>query len=154
MRAMTRYIAMLMAVLCASCAQDLYEQRTASMKTHIRAFYDHLRSDRVTAAVIENEKLEAMASMVGTEIVRSRSPFAANQVNRDWVLVKTAKQAAAENWLNLGRYLTRRQRYDEARGAYRRVLSTYQDEPYRAYADQAKIGLQDLEMIVNPSGKR
>jgi hypothetical protein len=75
------------------------------MKTHIRNFYNHLRSDRVRAALLENERLESIASTIGAEIRQSRPSLADNQVNRNWVLLKTVNQAAAENWLNLGRYL-------------------------------------------------
>ncbi len=133
------------------CAKDLYQQRTVLIKDHIRNFYDHLQSDRVRSAIFENERLEALASTIGAEIRQSPQSFADNQVNRDWVLLKTANQAAAENWLHLGRYLTHRNRYDEALGAYQRVLSTYRDEQYQAYREQAKAGLQDIETILVPS---
>lgn len=142
----------LLALFSAACAQDLYQQRTALMKTHIRNFYQHLQADHVMSAVVENEKLEGLASTIGAEIRQSRDPFAANRVNRDWVQLKTANQAAADNWLNLGRYFLHHKRYEEARGAYRRVLNTYHDEDYyRPYVEQAQAGLQDVEMILNPS---
>ena len=141
-------------VWCAGCAHDLYQQRTDMMKEHIQGFYDHLRSNRVRAAVLENERLEALVSTIGAEIRQSRQSHADNQVNRDWVLLKTAREAAAENWLNLGRYFAQRKQYEEARGAYRRVLVTYQDEAFRAYREQAGAGLRDLDMMSNSSGSR
>ncbi len=137
--------------LWTGCAKDLYQQRTVLIKDHIRNFYAYLQSDRVRSAILENERLEALASTIGAEIRQSPQSFADNQVNRDWVLLKTANQAAAENWLNLGRYLTHRKRYDEALGAYQRVLSTYRDEQYQAYREQAKAGVQDIETIFAPS---
>jgi hypothetical protein len=139
-------------VWCAGCTQDLYQQRTTMMKGHIKGFYDHLGSDRVKAAVLENERLEGLASTVGAEIRQSRQSLADNQVNRDWVLLKTAHEAAAENWLNLGRYFAHHKQYDEARGAYRRVLTTYRDEAFRAYREQANAGIHDLDMMSSPSG--
>ncbi|MGH7231859.1 MAG: hypothetical protein ACREJU_10950 [Nitrospiraceae bacterium] len=140
-----------LSVVCLACAQDLYQQRTDTMKKHISNFYDHLQSDRVRAAILENERLEAMASTVGAEIRRDPQSLADNRVNRDWILFKTANQAAAENWLSLGRYLAHRKRYDEARGAYRRVLRTYHGEQFRPYLDQANAGLQDLDTIFSPT---
>jgi hypothetical protein len=142
--------AVLLGILFTACAGDLYQQRTGEVKSHIGNFYDHLQAGRVAAAVAENERLEAVASAIGADIRQSRQAFAANQVNRDWVLLKAAKEAAAENWLNLGRYLMHQQRYAEARGAYQRVMKTYSDPLYRAYIDQAQAGLNDVDLIFNP----
>lgn len=152
MRTLVTPIALsMLVILWAGCAKDLYQQRTALINDHIRNFYAYLQSDRVRSAILENERLEALASTIGAEIRQSPQSFADNQVNRDWVLLKTANQAAAENWLNLGHYLSHRKRYDEARGAYQRVLSSYRDEQYQAYREQAKAGLQNLDTIFAPS---
>jgi tetratricopeptide (TPR) repeat protein len=136
-------------MLAAACAQDLYHQRITAMKDHTRNFYTHLQADRVHAAVIENERIEAIASTAGAETLQRSHTRGSTDLDPNWELVRTAYQAAAENWLNLGRYLMHHKRYDEARAVYRRVLNVYADPLYRTYAEQAKAGLKDVD-ILNP----
>jgi tetratricopeptide (TPR) repeat protein len=124
------------------------------MKEHVRNFYHLLEKDRVSAAIIENERIEAIASATSADALRQRPVEGSKDVDRNWGLVRTAHQAAAENWISLGRYLAHKKRYDEAQGAYRRVLNTYTDPLYRPYLEQAAAGLQDVELILQPSKTR
>jgi hypothetical protein len=148
----TRWILIPLAVLVASgCAHDLYEQRADTMKAHVKAFYKHLQSDQVSAAIFENEQIEAMAHQIGDSILRRQNQLAASEIDRDWMQVKSAHETAAENWLALAKYLVLKKRYDQARGAYQRILATYTDTRYRTYAEQAKAGLRDLDLILAPT---
>jgi hypothetical protein len=137
-------------LLIVGCAQDLQQRRAETIKTHVRAFYDNLAADRVTAAITENEQIEGVASVIGQEILQRRRQPADNQIDRDWMMLRTAKETAAENWLALGRYLVLTKRFEEARGTYQRILSTYNEPRYHAYAEQAKTGLRDLDLILAP----
>ena len=97
-------LSLLLALLLWGCVQDVYQQRAGTMKTYVRAFYDHLEADRVTAAVLENEQIEALARDMEAGIRRRAHQTATNQVDRDWMQVKSANETAAENWLALAKY--------------------------------------------------
>lgn len=137
--------------LAAGCAQDPYARRAEIIKAHTRHFYEHLQAGRVPDAVVENERIEMVATQWGKEIrQRPRLPAVNNnEVDRDWMLWKAANEAAAENWLALARYLVLTKQYASARETYRRILSTYTDSANHHYADQARKGLQDLDLIIN-----
>ncbi len=140
----------LVGLLVAGCAHDVYQKQADAIKEHSRAFYQHLEADRVTAAIGENEQIEALAIRLGEQIRTRRRQPAADQVDREWAMVKTAKTAAAENWLALARYLTHKQRYEQARRTYQRILDTYGDKLYRTYTEQAELGLHDLNILTAP----
>lgn len=129
------------------CASDPYRDRTETIKRHVKSFYDHLQDGRVAAAITENERIEAIAAEAGAEMLRRGRPAADNRLDRDAWIVRTAHEAAAENWLALARYLSIKGRYSEARAAYQRVLSEYRDPGFRAFAEQARLGLKDLEIL-------
>jgi hypothetical protein len=133
------------------CAGDIYQQRAKTMKNHTAAFYKNLEKDRVAAAILDNEQIEAMAAQMEESILRRENQLAASQIDRDWMQVKAAREAAAENWLALAKYLVLKKRYDQARGTYQRVLGTYTEARYRAYAEQARAGLRDLDLILAPT---
>jgi hypothetical protein len=139
----------LLAAMTAGCTKDPFRQRTDAIKDHVKAFYDHLQAGRVGAAVVENERIEGMAAAAGADVLRRGRPVADNQVDRDWLIVKAANEAAAENWLALARYLTIKKRFSEARAAYGRVLDGYDESAYRAYTEQARRGIKDLD-VLNP----
>ncbi|HET8580060.1 MAG TPA: hypothetical protein VFL31_03600, partial [Nitrospiraceae bacterium] len=63
-------LSLMLALLLWGCTQDVYQQRTGAMKTHVRSFYEHLEADQVTAAVLENEQIEAMARDIEAGIRR------------------------------------------------------------------------------------
>ena len=138
-------------VLLSGCARDLYQQRAETMKDHVAAFYKDLKADQVSAAILENEQIEAMARQMEEGILRRQNQLAATDIDRDWMQVKVAHETAAENWLALAKYLVIKKRYDQARGTYQRILATYTDARYRTYADQAKAGLRDLDLIIAPA---
>lgn len=47
------------------CTHDTYQQRADIVKDHVEAFYSHLKTNHVEAAVRENEQIEAMAGQMG-----------------------------------------------------------------------------------------
>ncbi|HEY7533693.1 MAG TPA: hypothetical protein VH681_13045, partial [Nitrospiraceae bacterium] len=66
------------------CSHDMHQERAATIKDHVDAFYDHLSHDRVAAAIRENEEIEAMAGRMGATIKRRVNQPGANQVDREW----------------------------------------------------------------------
>jgi len=134
----------LVGLLVASCVHDVYQEHADVIKEHSRPFYQHLGADRVTAAIGENEQIEGLAIELGEKIRTRRHQPVADRVDRDWAMLRTAKTAAVENWLALARYLTQKQRYEQARRTYQRILDTYGDKLNRTYTEQAELGLRDL----------
>ncbi len=135
------------------CAHDPYQARIDQIKAHVDAFYTHLKADRVEAAIHENEEIETLAGQLGEEIRRRTRQPGMNRVDHEWALVKTANEAAAQNWLALGQYFAIKQRYDQARKAYQRVVDTYTGSSERPYREQAARALLDLD-IMNPPSKQ
>ena len=150
-RSVTSIILILFALVLYGCAKDRYQQRADTIKDYTSAFYGHLEEGRITDAVLENERIEALARDAETRFLRRVGKMDAKQKAREWMLVKTANETAAENWLALARYFVKKKQYEQARGAYQRVLETYQDKTYRSITDQAETGLRDLDLILNPS---
>ena len=138
-------------LLLSGCAKDRYQQRADLIKDHTSAFFEHLQAGRVAEAVLENERIEALGHQSETALLRHADRYDNNQKVREWVLVKMAYEAAAENWLSLARYFIQKKQYQEARGTYQRVIESYQDEPYQSYVYRAKTGLRDLDLILNPT---
>ena len=138
-------------LLIPGCAQDRYEQRADLVKDHTSAFFEHLQAGRVSEAVLENERIEALGHKSETALLRNADRYNNNQKVREWALIKMAYEAAAENWLSLARYLIQKKQYQAARGTYQRIIESYQDEPYQTYVFRAKRGLRDLDLILNPT---
>ena len=138
------------ALLLSSCAHDTYEQRADLVKEHSEAFYTYLKANRVESAIRENEQIEAMASEMGQTVRKRASQQGTTTVEREFALMKTAKEAAATNWLALGQYFAIKKQYAQARATYQRVLNTYNDSTDRQYREQAARALEDLN-ILNPS---
>ncbi len=137
--------------ILAGCAHDPYQVRTDQIKAHVEAFYAHLKADRVEAAIHENEQIETLASQLG-ETIRSRTQQpGVNRMDREWVLVKTAHETAAQNWLALGQYFAIKKRYNRARAAYQRVVDTYTGSTERTYREQAARALRDLDITSPPA---
>lgn len=143
-------IAMIL-TLWIGCSHDVHQERTATIKDHVEAFYDHLTHDRVAAAIRENEEIEAMAARMGATIKRRVNQPGANQVDREWTDLKTANETAAQNWLALGQYLSIKKQYPQARATYIRVLDTYTGDTDRPYREQAQRALRDLDMLSAPA---
>jgi hypothetical protein len=136
--------------LVMSCAHDPYQQRADAIKDHVESFYSNLKSDRVASAIRDNEQIEAMAGQMGQTIRTRLHQPAMNQVDREGALYKTASETAVENWLSLARYLVIRKRHDHARATYQRILETYNGPAYQTYADQAEVGLRDVNIVDPP----
>ena len=138
------------ALLLSSCAHDTYQQRADLVKEHSEAFYTNLKANRVESAIRENEQIEAMASEMGQTVRKRASQQGTTTVEREFALMKTAREAAATNWLALGQYFAIKKQYAQARATYQRVLNTYNDSTDRQYREQAARALEDLN-ILNPS---
>ena len=138
------------ALLLSSCAHDTYQQRADLVKEHSEAFYTHLKANRVESAIRENEQIEAMASDMGQTVRKRASEQGTTTVEREFALMKTAREAAATNWLALGQYFAIKKQYPQAKATYQRVLNTYNDSTDRQYREQAARALEDLN-ILNPS---
>ena len=136
-------------LILTSCAHDTYQQRADLVKDHSAAFYTHLKANRVESAIHENEKIEAMASDMGQTVRRRASQQGTTTVEREFALMKTAREAAGTNWLALGQYFAIKKQYAQARATYQRVLNTYNDPADRSYREQAARSLADLN-ILNP----
>jgi tetratricopeptide (TPR) repeat protein len=92
---------------------------------HVAAFNANMKAERVEAAILENEEIEAMASQAAESIRKRDKPLESDRVDYELKLLKTAIEAAIKNWLALGQHLTITKKYDQARAAYQRVIDTY-----------------------------
>lgn len=142
----------LLVLLLSGCAQDQYQRRADVMKDHVEAFYSHLKANRVGAAVHENEQIELMADQMADTVKKRGQMGGIGQVEREFALMKTARETAAQNWIALGQYLALKQQPDRARASYQRVIDTYTNPTERAYREQATRALKDLDIVSAPSG--
>lgn len=133
------------------CAQDSYERRADIIKTHVGDFYGHLKANRVGAAVHENEQIEVMADHMAEMVVKRGQGQGTTQVEREFALMKTARETAAQNWIVLGQYFAIKQQPEKARASYQRVIDTYTDPTERVYREQAARALNDLEIVSEPA---
>lgn len=141
------------AAIAAGCVHDTYEQRAAAVKDHVDAFYAHLKANRVEAAVHENEQIEVMADRMA-ETVRKRAQVqGTSQAEREFALMKTARETAAQNWIALGQYFAIKKQPDRARATYRRVVDTYTNPTEQIYRDQAARALKDLDILAPAAGR-
>ena len=129
------------------CAQDSYERRADTIKTHVGDFYAHLKANRVGAAVHENEQIEVMADQMAEAVLKRARGQGTTQVEREFALMKTARETAVQNWIALGQYFSIRQQPEKARASYQRVIETYTDPTERLYREQAVRALNDLEIV-------
>lgn len=134
-------------LLAFGCTHDSYQQRADIVKDHVEAFYSHLKANRVEPAVHENEQIEAMAAKMA-ETVRTQAQLkGTTQVEREFALMQTANETAAQNWLALGQYFSIKKQYPQARATYQRILDTYTKTTDRSYRDQALRALKDLDIM-------
>ena len=132
------------------CAGDRHQQQAEAIKGHVETFYGHLQSHQVDQAVSENEQIEVIALSAEERLLRRVGQMNHGEKTQEWKIIKTAKETAAENWLALARYFSETQQYDKARGTYRRIIETFQGSPYHSYVERAKMGLRDVEAILDP----
>lgn len=141
---------LLIVIVLTACAGDRYHQQMNNVKTHVERFYSHLESHRVNQAVSDNEQIEVIALRAEERLLRRVGQMDQGEKMQEWNIIRTAKETAAENWFALARYFLEVKQYDKARGTYRRVVETYQGSPYHSYVDRAKMGLRDVDAILDP----
>lgn len=141
----------LFVLLLFGCAQDQYQRRADVMKDHVENFYSHLKANRVGSAVHENEQIELMADQMADTVKKRGQMGGIGQVEREFALMKTARETSAQNWIALGQYFTLKQQPDKARASYQRVIDTYTNPTERAYREQAARALKDLDIVSTPS---
>lgn len=132
------------------CTHDSYQQRADIVKDHVEAFYSHLKLNHVEAAVGENEQIEAMAGQMAETVRKRAQTQGTTQVEREFALMKTANEAAAQNWLALGQYFSIKKQFAQARATYQRVVDTYSNPTDRSYREQAQRALKDLDILSPP----
>ncbi|MBD0316517.1 MAG: hypothetical protein ICV75_07480 [Nitrospiraceae bacterium] len=137
-------------ILAASCAHDTYQQRADILKDHVEGFYSHLKANRVEAAVHENEAIEAMADQMGDTVRKRARLQGTTQAEREFALMQTARETAAQNWIALGQYFAIKKQPERARNTYKRIVDTYTNPAERPYREQAARALKDID-LVSPS---
>jgi hypothetical protein len=142
------------AMILSNCAHDTYQERADQLKDHVEAFYGHLKANRVEAAVHENEQIETMADQMAETVRKRASLQGTTQAEREFALMKTARETAAQNWIALGQYFAIKKQPDRARASYQRVVDTYTNPTERVYREQAARALKDLEMLTPSSAGR
>ncbi|MBX3307898.1 MAG: hypothetical protein KF751_17780 [Nitrospira sp.] len=141
----------LFVLLLSGCAQDQYQRRADVMKDHVENFYSHLKANRVGSAVHENEQIELMADQMADTVKKRGRMGGLGQVEREFALMKTARETSAQNWIALGQYFTLKQQPDRARASYQRVIDTYTNPTEQVYREQAARALKDLDIVSAPS---
>lgn len=139
------------AIVLTHCAHDPYQERANLIKDHTESFYTHLKANRVEAAIRENEQIEAMAGKMAQTVRTRAARQGTTHVEREFALMKTARETAATNWLALGQYFAIKKRYPQARAAYQRVINTYTDPIDRSYREQAVRAVEDLDILDPPT---
>jgi TolA-binding protein len=139
-----------LAVTFSGCAHDTYQHRAEIIKDHVEAFYSHLKANRVGAAVHENQQIEAMADEMAETVTKRVQLQGTSHAEREFALMKTARETAAQNWIALGQYFAINRQTDQARATYQRVVETYTNPTERTYREQAARALKDLT-IVSPA---
>ena len=141
----------LFVLVLSGCAQDQYQRRADVMKDHVENFYSHLKANRVGSAVHENEQIELMADQMADTVKKRGRMGGLGQVEREFALMKTARETSAQNWIALGQYFRLKQQPDRARASYQRVIDTYTNPTEQAYREQAARALKDLDIVSGPS---
>ena len=136
-----------LALSLSGCVHQGHDRRVDTVKQHVEAFYQALEGDRVSDAVRENERIEALGRHVQEGILQRAGGMDPDEKAREWSLVKAAKEAAAENWLALAQYFLTKREYDRARGTYLRVTQNYDVGPYQPFADRARAGLRAVDSL-------
>lgn len=155
-RSSTRRLALEIGMLllaAAGCATDTYQQRADLVKDHVESFYGHLKANRVEAAVHENEQIETMATQMADTVRKRAQQQGTTQVEREFALMKTARDAAGQNWLALAQYFSIKKQYPQARATYQRIVETYTNDTERATRDQAQRALKDLDILAPAAPK-
>lgn len=145
-------LALLVATL-SSCTHDVYGQRAAIIEDHVEAFYSYLKSNQVEAAIHENHRIEAMADEMAETVKQQAQLHGTSHVEREFALMKTARETAAQNWIALGQYFAIKQQPEKARASYQRVVDTYTNPAELRYREQAARAIEDLKITAPASGR-
>ncbi|GJL58738.1 MAG: hypothetical protein NPIRA03_15950 [Nitrospirales bacterium] len=144
------FCGLLMVGTLSACIGDKYQQQADVIKGHVEMFYGHLQSHQVEQAMFENEQIEQLALRNEERMLRGVGQMRQDEKTQEWKIIKTAKETAAENWLALAQYFLIIQQYNKALGIYQRIIETYEGSPYQLYVDRAKMGMRDVEAILDP----
>ncbi len=144
------FCGLLMVGTLSACIGDKYQQQTDVIKGHVEMFYGHLQSHQVEQAMFENEQIELLALKNEERMLRNVGQMREGEKTQEWKIIKTAKETAAENWLALAQYFLVTQQYNKALGTYRRIIETYGGSPYQQYVNRAKMGMRDVEAVLDP----
>lgn len=147
------YALALLMVVFSSCARDVYERRVDIINDHVGAFYAYLKANRVEAAVHENHRIEAMADEMAETVKKQGQLRVTTQVEREFALMKTARETAAQNWIALGQYFAIKQQPEKARASYQRVMDTYTNPEELRYREHAARAIEDLKITAPSSGQ-
>ncbi|MGD9852704.1 MAG: hypothetical protein AB7T38_15710 [Nitrospirales bacterium] len=132
------------------CGGNRYEQRAEVIKEQVASFYGHLELGQADRAIFANQRIEQLAMESEEYLLRRVGQMSQGERTQEWKIIKTAKEAALENWLALARYYTQIREYERAHGAYARLIESYKDSAYQSYVKRAKTGLRDLELMLSP----
>ncbi len=136
-------------LLLAGCAaEDFYEKQAQVIDRHLEAFHKDLEENRLEAALLENEEIEAIAVEVAAAIKQRGRPMATNQLDQEWRLLNKATAAAMGNRLALGQHLAGKKRYEQAIIVYERLIAGY---GHIGRTCRSRAGC-DLNML-NPTGR-
>lgn len=152
-KSLIAYILTCFTVIFSGCAHDTYQHRADIIKNHVEEFYSHLKANRVGAAVHENQQIEAMADEMAETVKKRVQLQGTSHAEREFALMKTARETAAQNWIALGRYFAINQQTDQARATYQRVVETYTNPTERTYREQAARALKDLTIMSPAPGQ-
>jgi hypothetical protein len=147
------YALALLLVTLSGCAHNTYERRADIIKDHVEAFYSYLKANQVEAAVHENHRIEAMADDMADRIKKQAQLQGTSLVTREFALMMTARETAAQNWIALGQYFAIRQQPERSRATYQRVVDTYTNPAESRYREQAARAINDLEILSPASGR-
>lgn len=143
------FCGLLMVGTLSACTGGRYQQQADIIKGHVEMFYGHLQSHQVEQAMFENEQIEVLALRSEERLLRRVGQMGQSEKTQEWKIIKTAKETAAENWLALARYFSETRQYNKAIGTYQRIIETYQGLANQLYVDRAKMGLRDVEAILD-----
>jgi DUF1680 family protein len=143
----------LLVVAFSSCARDAYERRADIINDHVEAFYAYLKANRVEAAMHENHRIEAMADEMAETVKKQAQLRVTSHVEREFALMKTARETAAQNWIALGQYFAIKQQPEKARASYQRVVETYTNPEELRYREHAARAIEDLKITAPSSGR-
>lgn len=146
-------LAILLATLSSCAHHDVYEERAAIIKDHVEAFYTYLKANQVEAAVHENHRIEAMADDMAETVKKQAQLRGTSHAEREFSLMKTARETAAQNWIALGQYFAIKQQPEKARASYQRVVDTYTNPAELPYWEQAARAIEDLKLTAPAHGR-